>query len=230
VFHSRFMVAGVSVADSPPSGSSSQSDSFPHGAWFDELIRLARGGDRDAVTRIIEGVRDYLLLVANRSVRAELRPKAAPSDLVQETCLDAQRDFGQFAGRTHVELRGWLRQILLSRISHAERHYLRTAKRDPRREIPLDPTRHDESPARDGRPGDAANFDAEDFAELDAVLPSLPQDYRKVIQLRTWERLSFDEVGRRMDRTPDAARKLWGRAVARLSRTLKARRSSGDQS
>jgi RNA polymerase sigma-70 factor (ECF subfamily) len=201
-----------------------------HGVWFDEVLREARNGNREAAGQIIEGIRDYLLLVANRTVKSELRPKAAPSDLVQEACLDGQRDFAQFGGQSHEELRAWMRQILFSRISHAERHYLRTAKRNPRREISLDPDRHDESPARDARTGGDARFDPEDFAHLNEILPSLSEVYQQVIRLRNWERLSFDEIGRHMSRSPEAARKLWVRAVARLSRALKARRPPGGES
>jgi RNA polymerase sigma-70 factor (ECF subfamily) len=220
----------VAAADSPPTRSFSQSDDHHRGVWSEELLRQARDGNRESVSQIIEGIRDYLLLVANRTVKAELRPKTAPSDLVQEACLDGQRDFAQFGGQSHEELRAWMRQILLSRISHAERHYLRTAKRDPRREISLDPERHDESPAREARSGDGMGFDLEDFAQLNEVLPSLSEAYRQVIRLRNWDRLSFDEIGRRMDRSSEAARKLWVRAVARLSRALKARRPPSGES
>jgi len=219
----------VATTDSPPACSSSQPDP-PGGAWSDELLRQARQGERDAVNQIIEGIRDYLLLVANRTVKAELRPKAAPSDLVQEACLDGQRDFAQFSGHTHEEWRAWMRQILLSRISHAERRYLRTAKRDPRREVPLDPNRHDENSAQDALSRDDAPFDQADFDQLKVVLPSLPADYQQVIQLRNWQRLAFNEIGRQMNRSAEAARKLWGRAVERLSRELRARRPPADES
>jgi RNA polymerase sigma-70 factor (ECF subfamily) len=215
----------VAPADSPPARSSAHSGS-PGGAWSDELLHQARQGERDAVNRIIEGVRDYLLLVANRTVKAELRPKAAPSDLVQEACLDGQSDFAQFSGHTHQEWRAWMRQILLSRISHAERRYLRTAKRDTRREVPLDPNRHDENSGKEASSRDAA-FDQADFDQLKEVLPSLPEDYRRVIQLRNWQRLSFSEIGAQMSRSAEAARKLWGRAVERLSRELRGRRPPG---
>jgi RNA polymerase sigma-70 factor (ECF subfamily) len=220
----------VAAADSPPTHSLSRQWNTQNGVWSDELLRQARLGERDAVNRIIEGIRDYLLLVANRTVKAELRPKAAPSDLVQEACLDGQRDFAQFNGQTHEEWRAWMRQILLSRISHAERRYLRTAKRNPRREVPLDPTHHEENPAQPTLLADDAQFDQSDFDELNELLSSLPADYQHVLQLRNWQRLGFIEIGRQMNRSADAARKLWGRAIERLSRELHARRPPADQS
>jgi RNA polymerase sigma-70 factor (ECF subfamily) len=48
----------------------------------------------------------------------------------------------------------------------------------------------------------------------------LPDDYRRVIELRYLEEQSFEEIGARMQRSADAARKLWARAVERLQQEL----------
>lgn len=55
-----------------------------------------------------------------------------------------------------------------------------------------------------------------------AALGRLPDDYRRVIAWRQQEQLSFEEIGQRMQRSPDAARKLWARAIERLKRELRA--------
>jgi RNA polymerase sigma factor (sigma-70 family) len=44
----------------------------------------------------------------------------------------------------------------------------------------------------------------------------LPEDHRRVVQLRYQEQRSFEEIGRLMDRSADAVRKLWARAMDRL--------------
>ena len=54
----------------------------------------------------------------------------------------------------------------------------------------------------------------------------LPADEQAVILLRHFEFLSFEEIGHRLDRSPEAARKLWGRAILRLQRLLKETRKS----
>jgi RNA polymerase sigma-70 factor (ECF subfamily) len=51
---------------------------------------------------------------------------------------------------------------------------------------------------------------------LRAAIERLPADYRRVMELRYTEGLSFEEVGRRLGRSADAARMLWARAVDRL--------------
>src|SRR5262245_28352327 len=103
------------------------------GRWLAE----ARAGDREALGRALEVCRRYLLLIAERQLDADLRAKGGASDLVQETFLEAQRDFGRFEGTSEAELRGWLRRMLLNNLGHFTRRY-RTHKRAAGREVGLD--------------------------------------------------------------------------------------------
>ena len=82
------------------------------GGAVSRFLAEARAGHDSAVGRLLEAARLYLLLVANRELPPDLRPKVGPSDLVQETLLRAHRHFGQFRGATEDELLAWLRQIL----------------------------------------------------------------------------------------------------------------------
>ena len=56
----------------------------------------ARQGSLDALGRLLESCRNYLLLLANQQLREDLQAKAGGSDLVQDTFLEAQRDFRAF--------------------------------------------------------------------------------------------------------------------------------------
>jgi len=55
---------------------------------------------------------------------------------------------------------------------------------------------------------------------LEAALARLPEEYRQVILLRHDEGRPFEEIGRVMNRTANAARKLWARALERLRQEL----------
>ena len=44
-------------------------------------------------------------------------------------------------------------------------------------------------------------------------MQELPADYQHVITLRSYEGYSFEQIGRELNRTPEAARRLWSRAV-----------------
>jgi RNA polymerase sigma-70 factor (ECF subfamily) len=48
------------------------------------------------------------------------------------------------------------------------------------------------------------------------AIDRLPDDYRRVIEARSFDGLSFEEVGARLDRSAEAARRLWVRALDRL--------------
>jgi RNA polymerase sigma-70 factor (ECF subfamily) len=64
----------------------------------------ARAGSPEALGRALEGCRLYLLALAERELDAGLRAKGGASDLVQETFLEAQRDFARFRGDSEAEL------------------------------------------------------------------------------------------------------------------------------
>src|SRR5262245_29710053 len=103
---------------------------------FVQWVDAARLGSLEALGRLLEFYRNYLLLVANRELGHSFRSKVGPSDLVQETFLEAQRDFNRFQGRTTEELRGWLRRILLHNLETAEEYY-ETDMRQVCREVSL---------------------------------------------------------------------------------------------
>src|SRR5262245_10274570 len=85
----------------------------------------------------LERFRDYLRLLAGIQISPALRAKLDPSDVVQQTMLQAHQAFNQFRGTTAAELAGWLRQILARNLAAAVREMGR-AKRDVGRERSLE--------------------------------------------------------------------------------------------
>jgi RNA polymerase sigma-70 factor (ECF subfamily) len=187
-------------------------------------LSTARAGSREALGQVLEACRAYLLRIANEGLADDLQAKGGASDLVQETFLEAHRDFARFQGSTEAELLAWLRCLLLNNVANFARCYRDTGKRQVGREIPLRPG--DSSSAGEvGPAATTASPSAEAMAHekaeaLERALERLPEDYRRVITLRNQERREFDEVGRLMDRSTDAARRLWSRAIERLQQEL----------
>jgi RNA polymerase sigma-70 factor, ECF subfamily len=187
-------------------------------------LSAARGGSSEALGQVLEACRGYLLLIANRELDTALQPKGGPSDLVQETFMEAQRDFARFHGTTADELKAWLRQMLLNNLANFTRRYRQTAKRELGREVGLPASQ--ESGAQEIRLiAEALSPSGEAMANeqveaLGRALERLPPDYRQVLLLRFQEQQTFEEIGRAMQRTPNAARMLWLRAVERLQHEL----------
>jgi RNA polymerase sigma-70 factor (ECF subfamily) len=185
-----------------------------------QWLAAARAGSREALGRVLETFRGYLLLVADREMDPELRAKGGGSDLVQETFLEAQRDLAGFHGNSVQELRAWLRRVLLNNLANFTRQFRARGKRDVRREASLEAggSSHERGA---GLAADISSPSGQAVAQEQAealakALECLPPDYRRVLDLRHNEQLSFEEIGRQMQRTANAARMLWLRAVERL--------------
>jgi RNA polymerase sigma-70 factor (ECF subfamily) len=78
---------------------------------------------------LLERFRDYLLLLARVQMDARLRGRLHPSDVVQQTLLEACRQRDKLHGRPEQEQAAWLRQLLVHNVADAGRALSR-AKRD----------------------------------------------------------------------------------------------------
>jgi RNA polymerase sigma-70 factor (ECF subfamily) len=187
---------------------------------FCHWLSAARQGSRDALGSALEACRRYLLSVARQELNEDLRAKGGASDLVQDTFLEAQRAFDHFQGSSEVQLRAWLRQLLHHRASKFRRRYRTTRKRQLGRETALTAA---SLPAtgEDLHSPSAQLIAHEQVQRLCQALERLPADYRQVITLRYLERHTFEEIGRLMQRTPNAARLLWLRAIEQVRQHLR---------
>jgi RNA polymerase sigma-70 factor (ECF subfamily) len=188
-----------------------------------QLIQEAQAGSTEALGRLLEGCRAYLLLIANKNMDADLRSKGGASDLVQQTFLEAQQGFARFQGHSQRDLLNWLAGVLRHNLADFRRRYRDRAARHVAREQPLSdvkwPGLGDKLAAATPSPVDKAAA-AEEAEALRQAVARLSDDYRRVIVLRHEEQLSFEDIALRMDRTPQAVRKLWFRAVGRLRREM----------
>ena len=190
------------------------------------LVAMARDGDSGALGQLLQSYRPYLKLLAELQIDERFQAKLDASDVVQEACLDAHRDFADFRGTSERELMAWLRQILAHNLAdHVHRRYGRQ-----RRNVHLEQSLHEEldrsSRALDrglvseqSTPSQRAAR-REQAVVLAAALDKLPKDYRRVLVLRNLKGLKFPEVARRMGRTIKSVEHLWARAVLEFRRTI----------
>ncbi len=183
--------------------------------WLEE----ARSGSIVALGRLFEAYRPDLLKIADTDQEQLLRTKADGADLVQQSFLEAHRDWQQFHGKTPAELLAWLRQILRHNLANLSR-WFHTRKHDVTREFPFSETNSSQEPTVRLTESDGSSGDGNIGGVVERILARLPEDYRRVIVLRIREDRSFAEIASLMHRSPAAVRKLLFRAMEKSRRTL----------
>ncbi|MEK6237368.1 MAG: RNA polymerase sigma factor [Planctomycetales bacterium] len=187
-----------------------------------ELLRRAREGDQAAVEQLFQSCRNYLGVVARAQVETWLQAKVDASDVVQQTLLEAHRGFGKFEGGTEKEWLAWLRRILQNNAADFVRHWRCTEKRQVNREISLESPKANDSSSPRIDPADGEESPSQQVIrqerelQMADALTRLPADYQEVIMLRNLQRLPFDQVAARMERSRPAVQMLWTRAIRKL--------------
>lgn len=187
-----------------------------------DLLNRARNGDDAARDELFEKCRNYIGVVARAQLESWMQAKADASDLVQQTLLEAHRGFPKFQGTTEAEWLAWLRKILSHNCADFVRQYRCTQKRQARREVRMDVSPDRSSRGGWGDPRDSGAspsqlvMQREREVQVADAITQLPEDYQEVILLRNLQRLPFDEVARRMERSRPAVQMLWMRALRKL--------------
>lgn len=197
---------------------------------FADVLAAARAGCPEAIQRLLQRHRGALWRLAFRESSPALRVKVPPSDLVQETLIQAHRKLHQFRGDSLGQFAAWLNRILTSKLAIQRRRYEQTSKRAIGREFDLVAAGSQGGGGRGAGAADALAggqrtpgshaANKELGAMMRAALVRLPENYQQVIVMRNWQGRSFGEIAAAMGRSPDAARKLWTRAVDRLAAEL----------
>lgn len=190
---------------------------------IEQLLAAARQGSAQSLAELLVACRDYLLAIANSELQPSLQGKIGASDLVQETFVAAYNNFADFRGHSEAELLGWLRVILINQMTSTVRFYRFTEKRRVDREVPLAAQAKAVSTSRNPV---SELLREENIHRLRTAIQQLSEPHRSAIELRSIEQLSFVEIGQRLGRSEEAARKLWGRALLMLCEMLESKHDS----
>jgi RNA polymerase sigma-70 factor (ECF subfamily) len=188
-------------------------------------IRLAREGQADALNELLEAYRNYVRLLASTSLRRDVRAKADPSDVAQDTLLKVHRNFHQFRGTTEQEWVAWVRQILARTLANLHRSFAgpgRAVTKERSLEGDVDRSSamlRNLAPATGPSPSTEAQRRELGVLVADALAQLEPED-REVVVLRNLEELEWAEIAERTGRSADAARMLWARALRRIAGLL----------
>jgi RNA polymerase sigma-70 factor (ECF subfamily) len=180
----------------------------------------------DRIGQDLERFRSYLRVLARMHLDPRLQGKLDPSDLVQQTFLQAHQALAQFRGQTDAQLAAWLRQILARNLAHALRDFGR-ARRDVALEQSLHAAVESSSvrleawlAAEQASPSAQAEHQEEVLRLADA-LETLPEAQRQAVVLHYWQQQTVTEIAAQMGRTPSAVAGLLKRGLRQLRGLLR---------
>jgi len=185
------------------------------------LLARAKAGDVDAFAQLFGRHVDIVAGRIRRVLPARITRKVSVSDIVQEVRITALTRIADFELRGVNSFRGWLMRIAEFKVGAELKRYGQAAKRAARAEVT-----HGQRPttgqfvAREKSPSEMA-IAGENRRLVRDALALLSEDHRRILELVYVEQLNLREAGERMGRSADAARKLYGRALARFTQVSK---------
>jgi RNA polymerase sigma-70 factor (ECF subfamily) len=192
-----------------------------------EQFRQAAAGDEACWSRLLEQHRDRLRRMIAIRLNQRLQGRLDPSDVLQETYLEASRQLNNYLSQQDLPFHLWLRGLAINRLNKLHRRHLGASKRDARRDVSLDEVAPEASSAvlaahlmsRADRPSEAAHR-ADLQAQLTTALDQLDPLDREALVLRHFEQMSSAEAGQVLGISAAAAGKRYLRALGRLRQML----------
>jgi RNA polymerase sigma-70 factor (ECF subfamily) len=195
---------------------------------LDVLLRRAADGDPGSWEALIDESRQRLRRMVAFRLDQRLQGRVDPSDVLQDSYLEAWRDLKSYIEQPAMPFFLWLRGIAGNKLRELHRHHLGTQMRDPRREVSIhggalaetttaaiearllgDLTRASEQAVK-----------VEVQLRLQDALNTMDALDREVLALRHFEQLSPAEAAQALGISEKAAGMRYVRALRRLKQIL----------
>jgi RNA polymerase sigma-70 factor, ECF subfamily len=187
------------------------------------LLAEAAQGNRDARERLLERQRQRLRQLIRLRLDRRLAARVDPSDVVQESLMDAAGKLSEYLRTRPMPFYPWLRSLALERLLAMYRRHIKTSKRSVRREergLPLLPDEsalelaqklcdHGSSPSQRLERSEARE-------RVRAALDRLAERDRELLVLRHLEQLSIREIAAVLGISEGAVKVRHVRALERV--------------
>jgi RNA polymerase sigma-70 factor (ECF subfamily) len=185
------------------------------------LLNRVRGGDREALNRLLEQHRPYLRRLLELRLSQKLKARIDPSDVVQETQIEVARRIDDYLERRPMSFRVWLRKTANEQMIMTYRRHVGAERPSIEREVALSDS-SSLALAKQLIKGDPSKElqRRELAARVRKAVDSLPDADREMLLMRNFEELTNQEAAEVLEIDSVAASKRYGRALVRLRNNL----------
>ena len=180
------------------------------------------------MNKLLKRINPRILLSVRSRRPSKLRSKLDSMDILQEVMKDALPHLKELEITSEGGLIRWFSTLIANQIAD-QTDYYQTHKRSIAKEISLDEALlngEEEGTVMEPRSPDLTPSGelivSERVRFMESLIDRLSLEYQEVIRQRNIEGLEFGEIGRLMNRSADAARKLYHRAIDRLTTEMTA--------
>lgn len=187
------------------------------------LVIRARDGDHGAVGDLYRLYEKRLKGAVRKQLGNKLRSRMETMDLVQSVWKDALSDIKGFEYKGADSFFKWMLSCIIRKIQDKGRYYA-AKKRDLEKEVGMEnrgAASNGFSPPKsmDPTPSQAAITD-EHTERLMGFLDKLPDNQRQALVLRMKDELEFEQIAEIMDKSEEAVRKLYSRAIKNIGKYM----------
>jgi RNA polymerase sigma-70 factor (ECF subfamily) len=194
----------------------------------DQLLLRLHQGDKAALGMLFSLHRKRLRRLIDFRLDARLRGRVDPSDVLQDSFMDASQRLPHYVQGPSLPFFVWLRQVTIQRLVEVHRRHLGAEKRSANKERRVYSARASSVTSaslafqlvcRLASPSDVLARN-ELTAQLHQALDSMDSIDREVLALRHFEELSNDETAAALGLQKSAASNRYVRALGRLKKIL----------
>ena len=201
---------------------------WPEGDKTLELLNGVKGGDADAVNRLMERHRKAVRRLISMRLDNALARRVDASDVVQDVLFEASRRMEDYIQNPAMPFHLWLRQLARDRIIDMHRRHRAAKRRSVDREQHVSNLGGDDKSAADlatllkdaELTPAAASVRREMEQRFLEALNELNDDDRELIMMRHFEHLGNNEVAEALGLSPPAAGMRYLRAIRKLREVL----------
>lgn len=193
----------------------------------DELVRRVAEGETAAISRLLDRHRQRLRRMVGVRMDPRLAVRVDPSDVVQETLLEALRRLPAYVDERPIAFYPWLRQIAWNRLIDLHRRHILAGNRAVDREVSIDLPPSSQSLHRlaqrflSREPSPAARIVRHELQRrVREAIERLAPEFREVLVLRHIEQLEVAEIADVLGVAEGTVKSRHFRALAKMREAL----------